>query len=101
MLFHRWQNCTSQLICARMLSMVYRVRLPKCWEGKMALPTDLASSTAAFYDTDTLDPDSVRDRVDEMAARFTWSREQLLDYQQSRLREMLRHAADASPYFRD
>jgi len=55
----------------------------------------------AFYDAATLDPIALKRRVDEIAPRLTWSREHLLRFQQERLQEILRHAADASPFYRE
>jgi len=37
----------------------------------------------------------------EQLARDAWSRERLLDFQRARLRELLTHAAGASPYYRE
>jgi phenylacetate-coenzyme A ligase PaaK-like adenylate-forming protein len=67
----------------------------------MGSPTESPLSTAPFYDVTTLDPEIVRRRTDEIAERLTWPRERILGYQQDRLREMLRHAASASPHFRE
>ena len=58
------------------------------------------SSTAA-YDVATLDPEVVKRRADELLARLTWPRVRLLAYQHEKLKEALRHAASASPYFRE
>lgn len=58
-------------------------------------------STAAFYDAVTLDPDVAKRRTEEIAERLTWSRERILNYQQERLQEILRHAAGASPFYRE
>ena len=67
----------------------------------MASPDESGVSTAAFYDATTLDPDVARRRTDELAGRLAWSRESILAFQQDRLREILRHAVDASPFYRD
>jgi phenylacetate-coenzyme A ligase PaaK-like adenylate-forming protein len=67
----------------------------------MASPSESALSTAAFYDVTTLDPDVVKRRTDELAERLTWPRARILAYQQEALREILRHAADASPFHRE
>lgn len=60
-----------------------------------------APTTAAFYDCATLDPALLKLRTEEFATRLSWSREQILAHQQTSLRQILRHAADNSPYFRD
>ncbi len=39
--------------------------------------------------------------VQEMIARERWSRERLLEHQRLALRELIRHAASASPYYRE
>ena len=66
-----------------------------------ATSTELPQSTAAFYDVTTVDPEIAKRRTDELAERLTWSRDEILKYQTGRLHEILRHAATASPYFRE
>ncbi len=46
-------------------------------------------------------PDALRARAGEIVARDRWSREQLLELQQTRLRALLAHAAERSPYYRE
>lgn len=58
-------------------------------------------STAAFYDAATLDPDVVKARTEESAQRLAWPRDRIQAFQSQRLREILRHAASASPYYRE
>ena len=67
----------------------------------MVSSSEPALSTAALYDVTTLDPATVARRTAELAAHLTWDRERILDYQQDRLRDILRHAASASPYYRE
>jgi len=67
----------------------------------MASDAESPLSTAAFYDVTTVAPEIVRRRTDELAERLTWPRERILAHQQESLRAILRHAASASPYFRD
>jgi phenylacetate-CoA ligase len=67
----------------------------------MASPSEPTLSTAALYDATTLDPAIVARRTTELAQHFTWDREQILAYQQKSLRDTLRHAASASPYYRE
>jgi phenylacetate-CoA ligase len=45
--------------------------------------------------------DQLRALAGEQVARDRWSREQLLAFQRERLRALLRHAAAASPYYRE
>jgi phenylacetate-coenzyme A ligase PaaK-like adenylate-forming protein len=44
---------------------------------------------------------ALRARAGEIVARDRWSREQLLELQQARLRSLLAHAVERSPYYRD
>jgi phenylacetate-CoA ligase len=39
--------------------------------------------------------------TDELLARDRWSRERLLAYQRDRVRDVIRHAVSASPYYRE
>ena len=39
--------------------------------------------------------------TDELLSHDRWSREQLLEYQGDRLREVIEHAVSASPYYRE
>ena len=39
--------------------------------------------------------------TDELLSHDRWSREQLLEYQSDRLREVIEHAVSASPYYRE
>lgn len=67
----------------------------------MTSPSEPALSTAALYDVATLDPAIVARRTAELAEHLTWDRERILHYQQECLRDILRHAASASPYYRE
>ncbi len=67
----------------------------------MVSPNGSGVSTAAFYDVTTLDPEVAKRRTDELAERLTWPHHRILAYQRDRLREIQRHAASASPYFRE
>lgn len=58
-------------------------------------------SIVAFYDAVTLDPQALARRVEELAGRLTWTRERLIAYQREKLQEILRHAAAASPFYRE
>jgi phenylacetate-CoA ligase len=49
----------------------------------------------------TLDPAALRAQAGEIVARDHWSREQLLELQQDRLRALLAHAVQRSPYYRE
>ena len=49
----------------------------------------------------TVDPAALRARAGEIVARDQWSRRQLLDLQQQRLRDLLAHAVERSPYYRE
>lgn len=46
-------------------------------------------------------PDALRARAGEIVARDRWSREQLLEFQQARLRALLEHAVTHSSYYRE
>jgi phenylacetate-coenzyme A ligase PaaK-like adenylate-forming protein len=56
--------------------------------------------TLAATTTET-SPAALRARAGEIVARDHWSREQLLELQQERLRGLLAHAVDRSPYYRE
>jgi phenylacetate-CoA ligase len=43
----------------------------------------------------------VQARIPELAARDSWSRDELLAHQRDRLRELITHAVSHSPYYRD
>jgi phenylacetate-CoA ligase len=47
------------------------------------------------------DPAALRARAGDILARDRWSREQLLELQQARLRDLLEHAVTHSPYYRE
>lgn len=51
--------------------------------------------------TATSPQDQLRALAAEQLARDAWSRERLLDHQQTRLRTLLQHAAARSPYYRE
>jgi putative adenylate-forming enzyme len=46
-------------------------------------------------------PEALRARAGEIVARDRWSREQLLDLQQARLRTLLAHAVERSSFYRE
>jgi phenylacetate-coenzyme A ligase PaaK-like adenylate-forming protein len=46
-------------------------------------------------------PEALRARAGEIVARDRWSREQLLELQQARLRALLEHAVARSPFYRE
>jgi phenylacetate-CoA ligase len=46
-------------------------------------------------------PEALRARAGEIVARDRWSREQLLEFQQARLRELLEHAVAHSSFYRE
>src|SRR5215813_4553426 len=48
-----------------------------------------------------VDPALVQARSAELMARDRWPRQRLLELQRLRLDELLRHAASASPYYRE
>jgi phenylacetate-CoA ligase len=51
--------------------------------------------------TATTPLDQVRALAGEQLARDGWSRDRLLDHQQMRLRALLAHARERSPYYRE
>jgi phenylacetate-coenzyme A ligase PaaK-like adenylate-forming protein len=59
----------------------------------------MTTVTAAV--ADPLAPEAVAARADELLQRDSWSRERLLSYQRERLRALLRHAVERSPYYRE
>ena len=56
--------------------------------------------TTAATSTGT-DPAALRARAGEIVGRDHWSREHLLELQQKRLRALLAHAVERSPYYRE
>jgi putative adenylate-forming enzyme len=56
--------------------------------------------TLAATSTET-SPEALRARAGEIVARDRWSRERLLELQQARLRSLLEHAVERSPYYRE
>jgi hypothetical protein len=60
-----------------------------------------ALTTSAFYECATLDRAVLKQRTEEFAAHLWWSRARILEHRQTSLRQILRHAASKSPYFRD
>ena len=67
----------------------------------MTLAHNDASQEPTLAVVATLDLDVVERRTAELVARDAWPREQLIQFQHEQLRKMLRHAVDASPYYRD
>jgi len=59
------------------------------------------ADTAAFYEVTTLDPEVAARRTQELGLHLDWSRERIIAFQQARLGEILRHAAESSPYYRE
>ena len=51
--------------------------------------------------TPTTALEQVRARAAELLSHDRWSREQVIAYQDARLRELLRHAVERSPYYRE
>jgi phenylacetate-CoA ligase len=49
----------------------------------------------------TLNVDSVRQHATELLERNNWPRDRLAAYQQERLQHALRHAVDASPFYKE
>jgi phenylacetate-CoA ligase len=60
-----------------------------------------ALTTSASYECATLDRAILKQRTEEFAAHLWWSRARILEHRQTSLRQILRHAASKSPYFRD
>src|SRR5262245_58873710 len=50
---------------------------------------------------DALDPRALGAHARDLLARDRWSREQLLEYQRDRLRSLIGHAVEHSPYYRE
>lgn len=57
-------------------------------------------TTVAAASNDALAPQTLALRARELLARDRWSREQLEAYQRERLRALIRHAVERSPYYR-
>ena len=51
--------------------------------------------------TDPLTPEAIRSLAGELLEHDRWPRERLLSYQQERLRRLLRHAVERSPYYHE
>ena len=58
-------------------------------------------TTVAATSVDPLAPATLGARAGALLQRDRWSREQLAGYQRERLRELIRHAVERSPYYRD
>jgi phenylacetate-coenzyme A ligase PaaK-like adenylate-forming protein len=57
-------------------------------------------TAVASTSVDPLAPAALATHARTLLQRDTWSREQLVDYQRERLRELIRHAVERSPYYR-
>ena len=62
---------------------------------------DVGDSSEASLEVATLDPEVVARRTRELLDHGSWSREQLLSFQKARLKESLRHAVNASSFYRE
>ena len=62
---------------------------------------DNSQQTLSYNDIRSLQLQAIRQRMPQHLERLTWSRDQVLEFQQKRLRELFAFAKENSPYYRD